>query len=119
MRTHLIVSLMAVTILIVFGAISGGFNGALSTSIGIAGTTFYLAATWWLVQLVGKASEGSVLKKTQLFLTGGAVILKLPLIYLGWKAVQNLGPFGPNGFLFGLGLVYCVVIWRAVLTAKD
>lgn len=97
----------------------GSWQGLVSSLVGVAGTGFYLYATWLLVKLVGTATKGDRIGPVHAVVASTAVMLKLPLIYLGWTASQRLGPFGPTGFLLGLGLVYSVVLWRAVLTVRD
>jgi hypothetical protein len=119
MRTLAVTATLAATALLAVSLTLGSWQGLIAALIGLAGTAFYLYATWLLVKLLGSASAGSRISPLQALASTVAVLLKLPLIYLGWKLAQGLGPFGPTAFLLGLGLVYFVVIWRAVLTVRD
>jgi hypothetical protein len=95
-------------------------QGALAaTALGLVGTTAFLYGTWVVVQL---ASAGAVARKPtvgQALIVALALLLKIPLIYAGWLLSQRLGPFAPAWFLGGLALVYCALVWRAVLAVRD
>ena len=97
----------------------GGWLGLASSLVGIAGTAVFLWGTWTIVRLVGAAAGGGKPTPLQVTMTVVALLMKLPLIYVGWLVAKRLGPFGPTCFLLGLGLVYFLVIWRAALTVRD
>ena len=92
--------------------------GLFSAMIGLVGTTVFLGGTWMIVKLSGAASVGPP-SSLIIGLTVVALLLKLPLIYVGWIVAKRLGSFGPMWFLIGLGLVYCLLIWRAALAVRD
>ena len=111
---------LAVLMLVLLSAsfIHSSFVGLISAMIGSVGTAVFLGGTWMVVKLAGSASAGSP-SPSLIAVTVVALLLKLPLIYVGWIVAKRLGSFGPMWFLFGLGLVYCLLIWRAALAVRD
>ena len=104
--------------LLALAAATDGPKATLAGFIGLAGTAAYLYGTWLIVRLSGQAVSNQSPTSIQTTLAFSALVLKLPLIYLGWMAAKALGPFGPTWFLLGLGLVYCLTVWRAVLSVR-
>jgi hypothetical protein len=96
-----------------------GWHGAVAGMVGMVGTGVFLYGTWVVVKLTGSTATAGGPTRPQVVVMVVALLMKLPLIYVGWVAAQSLGPFGPTWFLLGLALVYCVVIWRAVLAVRD
>ncbi len=105
--------------LLVAAVVQAGWQGAVAAAVGMVGTGVFLYGTWVVVRLAGSTATAGGSTRPQVAITIVALLMKLPLIYVGWVAVQSLGPFGPTWFLLGLALVYCVVIWRAVLAVRD
>jgi hypothetical protein len=104
--------------LIALAGVVHGEKAALAALLGLVGTAAYLYATWLVVKLAGQAVSKKAPSPLQTSIAFSALVLKLPLIYLGWLAAKGLGPFGPTWFLLGLGLVYCLTVWRAVLSVR-
>ena len=99
--------------------VQAGWQGLVAAAAGIAGTSAFLYGTWVVVKLTGSMASAGGPTRPQVAVMVVALLMKLPLIYVGWVAAQSLGPFGPTWFLLGLALVYCVMIWRAVLAVRD
>ncbi len=105
--------------LLAVAVVLAGWEGAVAAAIGMVGTAVFLYGTWVVVKLTGSTATEGGPTRPQTAVMVVALLMKLPLIYVGWVASQSLGPFGPTWFLLGLALVYCVVIWRAVLAVRD
>ena len=97
---------------------SSGWAGTAALCLGLAGTAVFLYGTWVVVRLAGTTAAAGSPTRNQVVTLVLALLLKLPLIYAGWALSQGLGPFGPAWFLAGLGLVYSLVVWRAVLAVR-
>ena len=108
-----------VAALLAASVIHAGWKGALAASFGALGTALFLAGTWSVVKLASATATQTKPDPRQVALIVLFLLLKLPLIYLGWVLSQRLGPFGPTWFLLGLGSVYSLVVWRAVLASRD
>lgn len=119
MKTFLIVVPALILVLALLSLWLGSALALLSFFVGIAGTALFLGATWLLVKLVGRAAKGEKVAPLSGLAAFGALCAKVPLIYLAILFSRALGPFGPTAFLLGLASVYCAVIWRAVLAARD
>jgi hypothetical protein len=98
---------------------SHGWHGLAACGLGVVGTGVFLFGTWIVVQLAGESAKAGAPTRPQVVITVLALLLKLPLVYVGWVVSMGLGPFGPTWFLLGLALVYCLLIWRAVLAVRD
>ncbi|HXH60312.1 MAG TPA: hypothetical protein VNI20_03040 [Fimbriimonadaceae bacterium] len=96
-----------------------GWRGLVSIALGMVGTAVFLWGTWIIVRVFSEASQRPGKKRIRTPIMVLALLLKIPLVYAGWIVALKLGPFGPGWFLVGLGLVYCAVVWRAVLAARD
>jgi hypothetical protein len=108
----------AVAALALGALITGGWQPAVSSLMGAAGTSGYLYCSWLLVRTIGAGYGGDGHKPPHPLLIFGAVLFKLPLIYGGWLLAQRLGPLGPGFFLAGLALVYCALVGWSVHSNK-
>jgi hypothetical protein len=99
--------------------VHAGWIGLVSASLGMVGTAVFLYGTWVVVKFAGASAQAGHLSRSQTVVMVVALLMKLPLVYVGWVVSNGLGPFGPTWFLAGLALVYSVVIWRAVLAVRD
>ena len=109
---------LGAALLLLAGGLSS-WQGVLAAALGVVGTSVFLGGTWIIVKLVGATASIQGPTTGQAALTVVALLLKLPLIYVGWVFAQGLGPMAPMWFLLGLALVYCAVIWRAVLATRE
>lgn len=109
---------LAVALSLVSFAI-GSLPAVIAFGLGLVGTALYLGATWQGVSLVSRVSTGGSVRPAKGLFAGLAIAAKVPLIYLAFVFSKGLGPFGPTAFLLGLASVYCALIWRAVLAARD
>jgi hypothetical protein len=119
LRVFQVVFTFAAIVLVGFSGLVGGWQGSVATITGLVGTTVYLYGTWVVVKATGAPIEEEGPRKAQVGIIVLFLLMKLPLIYAGWVLSQSLGPFGPTGFLLGLALVYCAMVWRAVLAVRD
>lgn len=119
LRTFTVTMLAATALLVAVSAVAGDWPGALAALLGVVGTAVYLYGTWIVVKATGTPIEEEGPRRAQVSIIVLFLLLKLPLIFAGWALSQSLGPFGPTGFLLGLALVYCAMVWRAVLAVRD
>lgn len=119
LRVFFVTMWVAAVALVTVCAAMGGWPGALAAVLGMVGTAVYLYGTWIVVKATGTPIEEEGTRRAQVGIIVLFLLLKLPLIYAGWVLSQSLGPFGPKGFLLGLALVYCAMVWRAVLAVRD
>ncbi len=115
MRNFTIVFGALVLVLLAVSGIHSSWLGSASALLGIVGTCVFLWGTWTIAKLTSSKESARLVNVVVLSV---ALLLKLPLIYVGWLAAQGLGPFGPMWFLIGLGLVYSALVWRAVLAVR-
>lgn len=106
-------------LLLALAVVVGNWHGIIAAALGMVGTAAFLYGTWVVVRFAGASAQAGQMSRSQILVMVVALLMKLPLIYLGWVVSQGLGPFGPTWFLVGLALVYSVVIWRAVLAVRD
>ena len=118
-RVYWTVTGAAALVLASFSVAVSLWRGLAAFALGAEGTALFLGGTWLIVKLVGSTVSPYRPTRAQIFLTVLALLLKLPIVYVGWLLSQRLGPFGPTWFLTGVALVYCAVIWRAVLAVRD
>lgn len=94
-------------------------TGILGAALGWVTTSLFLGCSWVLVRGIGQSYAHVRLSVGQMMLIMFALLLKFPIIFLGWEGVKKLGPTGPTSFLVGLASVYCALITWAVLAARD
>ncbi len=94
-------------------------QGILGAILGWVTTSLLLGCSWVLVRGIGQSYAHVRLSVGQMMLIMFALLLKFPIIFLGWEGVKKLGPTGPTSFLVGLASVYCALITWAVLAARD
>jgi hypothetical protein len=112
----------APVLLAILFALAVGFHdwrGLAAAALGLTGTALYLYGTWVVVRVSGAGMNRQGPSRAQVAFVVLALLLKIPLIYVGWVLAQGLGPFGPTWFLAGLALVYSLLVWRAVLAVRD
>ena len=98
--------------------VQASWQGLASAALGMVGTAVFLYGTWTVVKFMGATAQTCGPKRAQIVVMVVALLMKLPLVYVGWAVSQGLGPFGPTWFLLGLASVYSVMIWRAVLAVR-
>lgn len=90
----------------------GGSNAVAGMALGLFGAAFNVIALWFLISLLGKASEKADTGKSGTTLILIAFFLKVP-VYIAMGSLANrIGNPAPACFLGGIGLVYsCLVGW--------
>lgn len=119
MRTFKTLLPIAIAALLSASLVFGDINSLLAATLGLGGTAAFLYGTWIVVQLASAGADHGKPTSAQAAIAAIALLFKLPLIYAGWVLSQRLGPFAPGWFLGGLALVYCALVWRAVLAVRD
>lgn len=119
MRLFKILVLASIAALLASSLFASGLRAMAACALGLVGTAVFLYGTWVIVQLSSGGASGKRPTTGQALTVALALLLKLPLIYAGWLIAKRLGPFAPAWFLAGLALVYCALVWRAVLAVRD
>jgi len=101
-----VVCVLAIVLSVVFGGVKGLFG----MTIGLGSTAFNIIAFYFALYVAGKTVKQSHQVDTAAVFGVMALFVKLPVWCVCAMVAQRMGGAVLNGFLAGLGLVYCAAV---------
>ena len=97
-------------IAIVLSYVLGGTKGLLGMGMGLGSTAFNIGAFRLALYVVGRTIEETKQVDAAAVFGLTALLIKLPIWCVCAMIAQRMGGAVLNGFLAGLGLVYCAAV---------
>ena len=101
---------ISVVVAVVLSYVFGGTKGLLGMGMGLGSTAFNIGAFRLALYVVGKTVEQTKQLDAAAIFGVTALFIKLPIWCVCAMIAERMGGAVLNGFLAGLGLVYCAAV---------